>query len=129
MYDSCGFTKYYFQLQWNGKTCNKDEKFKAVQYLQTIKSERGGKCKVESIDEREISDSHKFYAALKDENAEEDDEEVSMPYDCTNISTCTCVVYFMCLRHFTNTIGWFLNNCVCSFTLNGSMTDLRWKYY
>jgi len=24
-------------LQWNGKTCNKDEKFKAVQYLQTLK--------------------------------------------------------------------------------------------
>ena len=23
--------------QWNGKTCNKDEKFKAVQYLQTLK--------------------------------------------------------------------------------------------
>ena len=23
--------------QWNGKTCNKDEKFKAVQYLQQIK--------------------------------------------------------------------------------------------
>lgn len=24
-------------VQWNGKTCNKDEKFKAVQYLQTLK--------------------------------------------------------------------------------------------
>ena len=24
-------------FQWNGKTCNKDEKFKAVQYLQTLK--------------------------------------------------------------------------------------------
>ena len=23
--------------QWNGKTCNKDEKFRAVQYLQTLK--------------------------------------------------------------------------------------------
>ena len=23
--------------QWNGKTCNKDEKFKAVQYTQQIK--------------------------------------------------------------------------------------------
>lgn len=23
--------------QWNGKTCNKDEKFRAVQFLQTLK--------------------------------------------------------------------------------------------
>jgi gelsolin len=37
--------------QWNGKTCNKDEKFKAVQYLQTLKSERGGKPEVESLGE------------------------------------------------------------------------------
>ena len=37
-------------FQWNGKTCNKDEKFKAVQYLQTIKSERG-KATVETLDE------------------------------------------------------------------------------
>ena len=37
-------------FQWNGKTCNKDEKFKAVQYLQTIKSERG-KAIVETLDE------------------------------------------------------------------------------
>lgn len=61
--------------QWNGKTCNKDEKFKAVQYLQTIKSERGGKPSVESLDERDISPSHKFYSFLKDENEEEEEEE------------------------------------------------------
>ena len=24
-------------FQWNGKTCNKDEKFRAVQFLQTLK--------------------------------------------------------------------------------------------
>nr|CAF21863.1 gelsolin [Suberites ficus] len=61
--------------QWNDKTCNKDEKFKAVQYLQTLKSSRSGRTKVESIDEREISDSHKFYSYLHDENEEEEDEE------------------------------------------------------
>nr|WAQ15590.1 severin/fragmin [Halisarca dujardinii] len=63
--------------QWNGKTCNKDEKFKAVQYLQTLKSDRGGKPKVESLDEREIGPSHKFYSALSDEplDAEEAPDE------------------------------------------------------
>lgn len=62
-------------FQWNGKTCNKDEKFKAVQYLQTLKSERGGKPKVESLDERDISPSHRFYSSLPDVDLEEDDEE------------------------------------------------------
>lgn len=60
--------------QWNGKTCNKDEKFKAVQFLQTIKSERGGKPKVESLDERDISPTHKFYTSLPDEDIEEEAE-------------------------------------------------------
>jgi gelsolin len=61
--------------QWNGKTCNKDEKFKAVQYLQTLKSERGGKPEVESLDEREIPQSHKFYEALSDEPVDDEKEE------------------------------------------------------
>ena len=64
-------------FQWNGKTCNKDEKFKAVQYLQTLKSERGGKPKVESLDEREISSSHKFYASLSEDPPEEEEEDES----------------------------------------------------
>ncbi len=67
-----------FDLQWNGKTCNKDEKFKAVQYLQTLKSQRNGKPKVESLDERDIAPNHKFYSYLKDENEEEAEEEVCM---------------------------------------------------
>lgn len=36
-------------LQWNGQTSNKDERYKAVQYLQGIKSERGGKPQVETL--------------------------------------------------------------------------------
>ena len=31
---SCTF---FFFLQWNGKTCNKDEKFTALQYVQKLK--------------------------------------------------------------------------------------------
>ncbi len=37
---ACVRVSYCYSLlssQWNGKTCNKDEKFKAVQYLQTLK--------------------------------------------------------------------------------------------
>jgi gelsolin len=50
--------------QWNGKKCNKDEKFKAVQYLQTLKSERSGKPNVETLDENEMSPEDKFYSLL-----------------------------------------------------------------
>jgi gelsolin len=63
--------------QWNGGTCNKDEKFKAVQYLQQLKSERGGKPSVESLDEREISESHKFYEKLPDVELETEDDDDS----------------------------------------------------
>ncbi|XP_065890487.1 gelsolin-like protein 2 [Dysidea avara] len=61
--------------QWNGKTCNKDEKYKAVQYTQQIKSERSGRCKVETLDEREISAGHEFYKSLPDEPLDKDEEE------------------------------------------------------
>jgi gelsolin len=60
--------------QWNGKTANKDEKFKAMQQLQEIKSERGGKPNVETLEERDISASHKFYSHLADGEPEADDE-------------------------------------------------------
>ena len=63
--------------QWNGKTCNKDEKFKAVQYLQTLKAERSGKPKIESLDEREISDSHEFYTKLSNDPLEEGEQDES----------------------------------------------------
>ncbi len=65
-------------LQWNGNTCNKDEKFKAVQYLQTIKAERNGKPKVEVLEERDMSPNHKFYSNLRDGTAEKEPEEVGI---------------------------------------------------
>ena len=61
-------------FQWNGKTCNKDEKFKAVQWLQTIKSERGGKCAVETLDELDIKKTHEFYTSLSDEPLDESEK-------------------------------------------------------
>ncbi|XP_046850101.1 gelsolin-like protein 1 [Xenia sp. Carnegie-2017] len=60
--------------QWNGKICSKDEKFKAVQYLQQLKSERGGKPKVETIDE-ESSENHEVYELLAEGGDETDSSD------------------------------------------------------
>lgn len=49
--------------QWNGSGCNKDEKFKALQYLQGLKSERGN-AQCETLDESDTSKSHEFYTFL-----------------------------------------------------------------
>ncbi|WP_395239283.1 hypothetical protein, partial [Salmonella sp. s54412] len=76
--------------QWNGCRCNKDEKFKAVQYLQTIKAQRSGKPNVESLDEREISNDHKVYHLLKSgssgENKENEDDSDSFPETLLKLS-------------------------------------------
>lgn len=42
--------------QWNGTGCNKDEKFKAMQYLMNLKGERGD-AKSETLEEADTSDS------------------------------------------------------------------------
>jgi gelsolin len=71
--------------QWNGSSCNKDERFKALQYLQGLKGDRGGKPKVETLNEADISPSHKFYSHLpeggeplkkKDDSAASAEEKV-----------------------------------------------------
>jgi len=61
-------------FQWNGETCNKDEKFKAVQYLQDLKSQRHGKATVECLENNDTSESHDFYSCLGDEPKDEEDE-------------------------------------------------------
>jgi len=66
-----GLTLY----QWNGKTCNKDEKFAALQYVNKIRSERGGKPKVESLDESDTPSTHEFYKKLPDVDVEKDEVE------------------------------------------------------
>lgn len=68
--------------QWNGRSCSKDEKFKAVQHLQGMKSERSGRCTVETLDQDDISERHKFYDALDEDpdndEQEEDDSEITL---------------------------------------------------
>ncbi|RUS80307.1 hypothetical protein EGW08_011945 [Elysia chlorotica] len=59
--------------QWNGANCNKDEKYKAVQFLQGIKSERGGKCSVEAFDEADGGSA--FYAHMGEDEDDADDDD------------------------------------------------------
>lgn len=57
--------------QWNGSGSNKDERFKAMQFLINLKSERG-KADSETLEEADTSDSHPFYDFL---TADDDDDE------------------------------------------------------
>ncbi|XP_031564933.1 gelsolin-like protein 1 [Actinia tenebrosa] len=57
--------------QWNGRGCDKDEKFKATQVTQEIKSERNGRVKIEVFDEDEISSEHVFYKFFPNKTVEQ----------------------------------------------------------
>lgn len=57
--------------QWNGKGCNKDEKFQATQFLVNLRSDRG-KASSETLEEDELSDDHAFYEALTGEDSGDD---------------------------------------------------------
>jgi len=59
---------------WVGSTANKDEKFRASQYVQQLKSERNGKPEVEVFDEEEVSEDHEFMQALPDDDVEDEEE-------------------------------------------------------
>jgi len=61
-------------FQFNGSNCNKDEKFKAVEYVQSIKSTRG-KAQSETLDEEDTPTSHKFYSFLDQEEDEDDNAD------------------------------------------------------
>jgi len=54
-----GLTLY----QWNGSGSNKDERFKAMQYLNTLKSDRG-KAEAETIEEDSTPSDHPFFTSL-----------------------------------------------------------------
>ncbi|KAK7102328.1 gelsolin-like protein 2 isoform X2 [Littorina saxatilis] len=57
-------------IQWNGKGSNKDERFKAMQYMRGIASERGGKPSLDTVDEG--SGTVEFDKHLNEENETED---------------------------------------------------------
>jgi len=52
-------------FQLNGSKANKDEKFRATQYSQELKSERGGKAKLEVLEEDDVSPDHEIFAQMK----------------------------------------------------------------
>ncbi|XP_069101606.1 gelsolin-like protein 2, partial [Argopecten irradians] len=65
----------YIIYQWNGKTSNKDERVKAMQYIIDLKEERCGKAVSEVLEEESTEPDHLFYACL--DQVAEDDEDLS----------------------------------------------------
>lgn len=50
-------------FQWNGSSSSKDEKFKAMQYLQNIRSDRP-KAETETLEDENTPETHRFYTSL-----------------------------------------------------------------
>ncbi|XP_060079411.1 gelsolin-like protein 2 [Ylistrum balloti] len=69
--------------QWNGKSSNKDERVKAMQYIVDLKEQRCGKAVSEVLDEEFTEPSHKFFTYL-DQVAEDDDDQSYDPKDTIN---------------------------------------------
>lgn len=65
--------------QFNGNNASPYEKARAMEFLQNIESERSGKAKGEVVDEHSISEGHKFYSYLSDDDVGDDEEEVELP--------------------------------------------------
>jgi gelsolin len=59
--------------QWNGSECNKDERFKAMQYVNDLKSDRGN-AEAETLDEADTPETHEFFDKLTEEDEDDDDE-------------------------------------------------------
>jgi len=78
-------------FQFNGDTANKDEKFKATMYVNKIKRERRGKPRLEILEEKTTSSSHRFYKLLPDgtskENAELPSNDMEMCKVCDSAGT------------------------------------------
>jgi len=71
--------------QWNGRTCNKDEKFKGMQYTQKLKT---GKIKSETLDDDFVEDDHPFWSFFSDDNPVEAPERRSKPHIKKLIRVC-----------------------------------------
>nr|KAG5705616.1 hypothetical protein BaRGS_034814 [Batillaria attramentaria] len=61
--------------QWNGSGSNKDERFKAMQYILDLKSERNGRPETEVLEEGSVDATLKFLDALKEDDEDDDDKE------------------------------------------------------
>eukprot|EP00731_Ephydatia_muelleri_P013622 Em0007g932a len=74
--------------QWNGKTGNKDEKYKAAEYLKSIVHERNGKPVVEVLDEYSVSKTHVFYATLSERPLDDPEPEIHVKHDTATFTPC-----------------------------------------
>ncbi|KAK7496122.1 hypothetical protein BaRGS_00012532, partial [Batillaria attramentaria] len=62
-------------IQWNGKGSNKNERFKALEYINKLAAERGGKPSKETLDEG--TDTSEFDGYLDQENETEEEFEAA----------------------------------------------------
>jgi gelsolin len=51
-------------IQWNGKESNKDERTVAAYFMIALKTDRGGRPELETVDEQGLSENHEFYKKL-----------------------------------------------------------------
>jgi len=65
--------------QFNGETATKDEKFKATQYVNIMKSDRQGKPRLDILEERSISPGHRFYKSIPEGKSKEKEEDDGSP--------------------------------------------------
>ncbi|XP_048740175.2 gelsolin-like protein 1 [Ostrea edulis] len=71
--------------QWNGQGCNKDEKFKALQYVNKLKGERSGKrVQVEVIDQNSGGQDEEEFMRLLDGGKEEDEFDSSSDFEAVD---------------------------------------------
>jgi len=65
--------------QWNGNQSNKDERFKAMTYLNNLKSERGN-AESQTLEEDSCYDDHPFYTSLTEPDVKDKDfDQVDTP--------------------------------------------------
>ncbi|KAL5509687.1 hypothetical protein EMCRGX_G005093 [Ephydatia muelleri] len=73
--------------QWNGKTGNKDERYKAAEYIQGIKQGRDGKPSVDVLDEDSTEKTHIFYTSLSDDPLETE-EVIQVVHNSSDFTPC-----------------------------------------
>lgn len=78
----CGLRIY----QFNGETANKDEKFRATMYVNQIKGERMGKPRLDILEEKSISPSHRFYKLLPEGTSKEKGEPIENSFEMHKVS-------------------------------------------
>ncbi|XP_041350061.1 gelsolin-like protein 2 isoform X2 [Gigantopelta aegis] len=69
-------------IQWNGSGSNKDERFRASQYMRGLADERNGRAKTEVVDEDGTDSDAEFCKFLTEEDREDTDKQ----YEAADLS-------------------------------------------